>query len=237
MTSNKKALAFFKLFLLIGLLIGIPLYVWVFHQDLIKSLSDLEYIENFLQAHEATSAIIYLAAQAAQIVICFIPGQWLQAGAAYFYGIWIGILFSVIGAVIGSFIAYKLAVFLGRDAIHILFGEEKVSRIVDWMQTRKASLLLFVIFLIPGVPKDATAYIAGIADFPLKRFLIISTLGRIPAMMGSLIIGKAIAEHNYTLAIVVGIFAIVLFSIGIAFHDEIDKWVDKFYENLEDNND
>lgn len=226
-----KLIAYFKLFLLIGLLVGVPVYIWFFHRDFLRDFSDLEYIKNYLQAHGTTSAIIYLITQAGQIVVCFIPGQWLQIAAAYLYGIWIGILFSIIGAVIGSFIAYYLAEFLGRDAVHMLFGKKKVSKMVAWMQTRKASMLLFIIFLLPGVPKDATAYVAGIADFPIKRFLVISTLGRIPAMMGSLIIGYAIASKRYGLAIIIGIAALILFLLGVIYRNKIDSWINHFYED------
>lgn len=239
MKSRKvnKAFAYLKFFILILILVGIPAYIWFFQRDFLMEFSNLEHIENYLKAHEKTSAIIYLSAQALQIIICFIPGQWLQIAAAYFYGIWVGILFSIIGAVIGSTIAYFLAVILGRDAIHIIFGEEKVSKMVEWMNTKKAAVLLFIIFLLPGVPKDVTAYIAGISDFKLKNFLIISTAGRIPAMFGSLIIGRAIATHNYGLAIGIGVLALILFALGIIYRKKIDAFIDQFYQEANEEED
>lgn len=229
----EKFKAILKLTILIVILIGIPVYIWIFHSDIISDFSNIEKLESYFKAHKGISIFIYILAQALQIIICFIPGQWLQIAASYLYGFWLGVLFSVIGAVIGSFFAYHIARILGRDAVHMIFGEEKIAKMVERMNTKQADIIVFFIFLIPGIPKDLCAYAAGISEFKLRPFLIISTLGRLPAVMGSLFIGQSLANGEYTSAIIVAIIAIVLFVLGIVFHKRLSLFIDKFYKKIQ----
>ena len=90
--------AIFKLVLLLVILIGLPLYIYFFQRDFINNFSNQENIEVFLNEYRAQSVFIYIGSQILQIVICIIPGQWLQFAAGYMYGFWLGYLFSLAGA-------------------------------------------------------------------------------------------------------------------------------------------
>ena len=85
----------------------------------------------------------------------------------------------------------------------------------------------FLIFLIPGVPKDLCNYAAGISEMKLKHFLAASLLGRTPGMMGSLLIGKHIGTSSYTTAIIIGVVAVLLFVLGLVFHKKIFELAEK----------
>ena len=127
----KRISAFLKLGLLAVILIGIPAYIYFFQHDWITSISSLENVQNFFEKYETTTVFIYIGAQIVQILICIIPGQWLQFAAGYMYGFWMGYLYSFIGALLGTIITYYVAKVLGRDAVHILFGEEKINKILN----------------------------------------------------------------------------------------------------------
>ena len=221
-----------KFALLLLIIIGLPLYIYFFEPQLIDSMSSVEYVNALFEHYHAESILVYIGAQILQILICVIPGQWLQFAAGYMYGFWLGFLYSIIGAAIGSVVTYYLAKLLGRDAMHLIFGEARINEFIHKLNSKKAIVIVFLIFLIPGVPKDLCNYAAGISEMKLKPFLIVSLVGRSPGMMGSLLIGRQIEAGNYTGAIVVAAVAVVLCVVGIIMRKRLTGWMDKAYDRL-----
>ena len=221
-----------KFALLLLIIIGLPLYIYFFEPQLIDSMSSMENVNALFEHYHAESILVYIGAQILQIIICVIPGQWLQFAAGYMYGVWLGFLYSIIGAAIGSVVTYYLAKLLGRDAMHLIFGEARINEFIHKLNSKKAIVIVFLIFLIPGVPKDLCNYAAGISEMKLKPFLIVSLVGRSPGMMGSLLIGRQIEAGNYTGAIVVAAVAVVLCVVGIIMRKRLTGWMDKAYDRL-----
>lgn len=221
-----------KFALLIFILVGLPLYIYFYQPELIENMSSMENVNAFFQQYKTQSVFVYIGAQIVQIVICVIPGQWLQFAAGYMYGFWLGLLFSLIGAALGSIITYYLAKLLGRDAMHMIFGEAKINDFIHKLNSKKAIVVVFLIFLIPGVPKDLCNYAAGISEMKLKPFLIVSLVGRCPGMMGSLLIGRQVEAGYYTGAIIIAVIAVILCVIGIIMRKKLTIWLDKAYDKL-----
>lgn len=224
--------AILKLALFMVILIGIPVYIYFFHRDLINEFSSLENVQNFFAQYKTESIFVYIIAQILQIVICIIPGQWLQFAAGYMYGFWLGYLFSVIGAAIGSIITYYIAKVLGHDAMHLIFGEKRIKEMVEKLNSKKAIIIIFLIFLVPGVPKDMCNYVAGLSEVKLKPFLIVSLIGRSPGMMGSLLIGRQIGTGGYVSAGVIAAVAVLMFVLCIIFRKRLADLLNRGYDRL-----
>lgn len=222
----------FKFALLLTILIGIPLYIYFFQHDIIEQFSSLEDVNAFFKEYRTQSIFIYIAVQILQIVICIIPGQWLQFAAGYMYGFWLGYLWSLVGAFIGTVITYYLAKILGHDIMHLIFSEEKIRNMLKTLNSKKAVILVFLIYLIPGVPKDLCSYVAGLSEMKLKPFLVISLIGRSPGMMGSLLIGRQVEVGGYTSAIIIAVIALILCLLGVLFRKQITSVMDKAYDKL-----
>lgn len=221
-----------KFSLLVVILVCVPLYIWFFQQDLIQQFSDLDNVKILFEEYKAESIFVYIGLQMIQIIISLIPGQALQFAAGFLYGFWAGFLISLIGAMAGTIVTYYLAQFLGKDALHVLFGKRHIEDYLQKINSKKGYILVFLIYLIPGVPKDLCSYAAGLSNMKLKAFLILSTVGRSPGMMGSLLIGKEIGEGNYTTVIIIGIIAVVLFIFGVIYHSKLSHILDTVYEKL-----
>lgn len=224
--------AILKLLLLLFILVGLPLYIYFFQHDIIEQFSSLEQVEAFFDEYKTKSIFIYLIFQVIQIIICVIPGQALQFAAGYMYGFWMGYLWSLVGAFIGTVITYYLAKILGHDAMHMIFGEERIQALLVKFNSKKAMVLVFLFYLIPGLPKDLCSYVAGLSEMKLKPFLIISLTGRTPAMMGSLLIGRLVNTGGYTWAIIIAAIAIILFLLGVLLRKHLLVWIDKSYDRL-----
>lgn len=229
-SKGKRIFAILKFAILIIVLVGIPAYIFFAHHEVIEKLSDLKGIEAYFKNNKTTMIPTYILAQAIQIIICIIPGQWLQIGAGYCYGIFVTLIISWIGALIGSVITYYLARILGHDAMHLFFGEEKMQNMIRRLNSKRSIIVIFLIFLIPGVPKDLCNYAAGLSEIKLKPFLIVSMIGRTPGMLGSIIIGQQLNVGGYIGAIIVGAIAVVCFILGIVFRKSINAYLDKMYD-------
>lgn len=224
--------AILKFALLLFVLVGLPVYIYFYQPQVIENMSSMENVNAFFRQYKAQSILVYIGAQIAQIIICIIPGQWLQFAAGYMYGFWLGFLFSLIGAAIGSVLTYYVAKLLGRDAMHLIFGEARINDFIHKLNSKKAIVVVFLIFLIPGVPKDLCNYAAGISEMKLKAFLVVSLVGRSPGMMGSLLMGRQIEAGNYTGAVVIAVIAVILCILGIIMRKRITKWLDRIYSRL-----
>ena len=229
----RKASAVFKLLLLCVIVIGVPAYLFFFDHSLLDEFSSIDDVYQALRSYRSESILIYIAAQILQIVICIIPGQALQLAAGYLFHFWLGLLLSLAGAALGTIATYYLAKLLGHHAMHLIFGEEKINNALSKINSKKGVIVVFLIYLIPGIPKDLCTYAAGLSEMKLKPFLIISLIGRSPGMMGSLLIGRQLQTGGYTSAAVIGSIAIVLFVLGMLFRRPIQSFFNRAYDKLE----
>ena len=223
-----KLIAVLKLILLFGIMIAIPLYLFIFQKDMMKSFKSLDDVTAFLNAHRSKTVFMYIGIQIAQIVISVIPGQFFQIGAGYLFGFPKTLIFSVIGA----FISFYLAKILGRESIKVLFKNHKIDNYLDHLNSQKGYTIVFLIYLIPGFPKDIVGYIGGLSNMNFKAFVLFSLLGRTPAMSVSILVGTLYYSKNYTaLAIVVAV-VLVITGICILKRKKISGYMEKLYKKV-----
>ncbi len=230
--KTKIVFSILKLLILIGIVVAIPLYIFFYHHDFIDQFKSFEDIITFLAAYKTESILIYIAVQIIQIIISVIPGQAFQFAAGYLFGFPMGLLYSIIGAAIGTTITYCLAKFLGKDAIHIFFNEERINYFVERLNSKKAYTIVFLLYLIPGLPKDIVSYAAGISEMSFRPFLIVSLVGRLAGMSGSLLIGAFYFKKHYIGMALVGVLAVAMFILCLIKRKKISVYIDRFYEKL-----
>ena len=107
-----------------------------------------------------------------------------------------------------------------------------MSYYIERLNSKKMYAIVFFLYLIPGIPKDMVSYAAGVSEIKFKPFIIISALGRLPGMIGCLLMGDMMMEENYTGAVIIGVFAVIAFALCIIFRKKIHGLLDKFYEKI-----
>ena len=233
MSSKKKvAIAILKLIFLILIVVLIPLYLYFYQQDFLMRFRDFNDIVSFLERYKLQSIPIYIILQIAQIVISVLPGQFFQLAAGYLYTFWPALLFSCIGAFLGTTITFWLAKGLGSDFVHIFFEKDKTEDYVKRLNSKKAYTIVFLLYAIPGIPKDVVSYAAGLSEMKYKPFIILSTIGRLPGMMGSIIIGSMWHKEEYLGMIILAIIAVVAFCSCIIYRKKLHELIDKAYDKL-----
>lgn len=165
------------------------------------------------------SFLAYIGIQILQIIFFFIPGEFVQIAGGYIFGALNGYILSFVGILIGSALSFLLARVLGKRFVEkIVFSEDKwMFKKMEEMKKHPGSFkkLIFIMYLIPGIPKDILGYICGITYISLKNFLIISMLGRTPALFISCFFGDNISSKNIVMLIVIGLVCVIIFIISI----------------------
>ncbi len=228
----KKAIPIIKLLVLLCIVVAIPANIVLNHHDIIERFESFEDVIVFLEQYHWQSILIYIVIQTMQVVISVIPGQAFQFAAGYLYTFFPGLLFSLIGAALGTSVSFYLAKVLGKDAVHMFIGEEKTAYYVARLNSKKAYVIVFLIYLIPGIPKDIVSYAAGVSEMKFKPFFTFSMMGRIPGMSGSLLIGALYMREHYVLMAIIAVFAVAAFAVGILYRKKIQMYLDRLYQRV-----
>lgn len=210
--DTKRFFAAAKLILLVAFLIGMPVFLYLNCRDTLLNKEWLSDLPAMLGAHKLQAALILGGLQALQVIICIIPGQPIQFAASYIFGVVRGLLISVAGAIVGATVAFYIARLLGRDFLHMIFGEERIEEYRRKLNSGKGLLMVLLIYLLPGVPKDLAGYAAGVSEMRFRYFILLSSIGRIPGMLGSLLTGYFFRNKNY---IGIAVVAVVMGAIVI----------------------
>ena len=221
-----------KLVLLAGIVIALPVYVYFEYPEFFNQFRTMEGVNTFLDRYQIASFFAYLGLQILQIVISIIPGQFIQFAGGYAYGFWLGYLLAIVGVAIGTSIAFGLARVLGRDGVYLLFGQERITKFVNQLNSKKSFAIIFVIFVIPGLPKDLVTYAAGISRFGYKPFLLLSLIGRTPALMGTIMMGSMLNKESYAGLIALAVIALILCVFLLIKRHDLTSYVDRYYNKF-----
>ena len=127
-----------------------------------------------------------------------------------------GMFLCLLGTEIGSLVIILLTKLFGRRLVNLFIPIEKIDSLKFLKDKKTVYKTLFVIYLIPGTPKDVLTYAAGITDLDMKKFMLITSIARIPSIISSTWCGNQITGRNFDLAII--IFAVTaLLSIICSF--------------------
>ena len=225
-SSGKKIIAILKLILLVVIIAGIPAFLYLRYGSGIFSKDTAYNVVEYLQQNRRIAVLLIIGIQVIQVVVCVLPGQPIQFAASYMFGVGRGYLLSVIGAVIGTTISFYLAKLLGSEAMHLFFGEERIKDYQRRLNSGKGLLLAFLIYLIPGVPKDLVSYAAGISEMRFRPFLLVATIGRSPAMLGSLLVGHFFEKQNYTAIIILTVAIVLIMLVCFIKRDKLVAFLD-----------
>lgn len=187
--------------LVCGALLGAFIYFYfTYGEQLTAIISDKEQLTAFLAQFNNYDKLVFVAIRAFQTVIKIIPAEPLEIGSGYLYGIWGGLLYCMLGTLIGSFVIIALSKIFGKRLVNVFFPVEKINSLKFLQNKKRVYQTLFFIYLIPGTPKDVLTYAASITDINMVKFMLVTSIARIPSIITSTLCGKMLIEHNYWLA-------------------------------------
>lgn len=189
--------------------------------QMLELISSTEKLRLFLLAYGQFGMMVFLGIQATHILIPIIPGEVVQIGGGYVYGTIVGSILLYIGMLIGTIIVFSISRLFGYPLVRIFVSKKKIKEFERISRSKKVEVILFILFLIPGVPKDILLYITGLMPVKAMKTIIMSTIARMPGVIGSAYIGANLLKKNYTIAITVATISIMMFIIGALFRKKL----------------
>lgn len=180
--------------------------------------------EQWVESLGIFGVLLMLLIQVVQIVVAFIPGEVVQVMAGVMYGTLGGLALCLVGCVLASSVVFALIRRLGSGFVAKLFGEDALDRFSFLQDSSRLETLVFILFLIPGLPKDLLTYVVPLTRIRMRNFLVLSTIGRVPGMVASTLIGSSIADANWPLIIAVFAVVLVVGFLGIWKKDALMAW-------------
>ena len=217
-----------RLFLWICALALAGLIVWLIVSDsapyrfVLRLATDKRFLKETLRRTGLWAPLIFMALQALQVIISPIPGEVTGFLGGYLFGEALGFIYSTIGLTAVSLFAFGVGRWLGAPFVRRLVAPETWDRL-GFLVKAEGSILCFIIYLIPGLPKDIVCYLFGISPIPFWVFALVSTLGRMPGTWALSAQGaKTATGHYIEMVILTAVVAAVALPLYYYRHQIVD---------------
>ena len=178
---------------------------------LTTAFNNKEEVVAFVNSAGPLAPLLFILLQIFQTVAAPIPGNIAWGVGGFLFGWW-GVLWTVIGSAIGCFIVFYLSRRFGRPLVEKLVDKESLDKF-DFISGESAPIILFLIFLIPGLPDDVVCYIAGLTKVPIRQLMALVIIGRFPSIIVTNYIGAGLGEADMKPVIIAIVATVILLAI------------------------
>lgn len=196
-----------------------------FGKEMLVILKDPKSFKAYLDTFGGFSQLVFVAVRAIQTVVKIIPGEPLEIGAGLAFGTFGGLFLCMAGTAIGSAVIIFLSKTLGMKFVSLFVSEEKLRSLPFLKSSDKMYFLLFIVFLIPGTPKDLITYAVVFTDMKLYKFFIITGIARIPSIISSTMCGASLGENDFFSAAVIYAATLLLGGVGFLIYKKFSETV------------
>lgn len=188
----------------------------------IDFFSDPLQVRSMVSRHPLASRLIFFFANFMQVVIAIIPGEPFELAAGYAFGVVEGTLISVAAIYAASILIFLLVKRFGRPVIELFFEPEKIDQVRLFRRPGQLNVLMYILFFLPGTPKDILTYLAGLTPMRLSTWLIIIS-ARLLSVVTSTVSGGLLGSQNYLYALAVFAVTAVVALAGILMYNRLNK--------------
>jgi uncharacterized membrane protein YdjX (TVP38/TMEM64 family) len=155
--------------------------IGIWWQGVSSTMTTPEVFREWVESLGAWGPAAFFLAQTLQVILAPIPGALFPPVGSLAFGPWPALGLSLAGMALGSAVVFLVARRWGRPLAVRLVGEDLIHRYQNVM-TARGGLLIWVVFLLPLLPDDALCALAGLSGIRFRRFMVIATVGRVPAV-------------------------------------------------------
>jgi uncharacterized membrane protein YdjX (TVP38/TMEM64 family) len=201
-------------------------YLWQKITGFYHLIEDREQIKTFVASFGRSAPIIFIILQILQVLFAPFPGEATGFIGGFLFGTAKGFIYSSIGLTAGSWINFTIGRFMGKRFVRKLIPEHQLDRL-DKLVKRQGVIVLFILFVIPGFPKDYLCLFLGLSTLPLKIFLLLAGIGRMPGTLMLSLQGSYIFEQKYGLfAIIMGVCMMVI-VLAYKYREPLYRWLEQ----------
>ena len=196
------------------LLALLAIVIWLVAADaaiirfVVRLYQDKKFLKETVRSWGWMAPPVFIAIQAIQVIISPIPGEITGPVGGALFGTWLGLFYSTIGLTIGTLFCFWVGRKWGEPLVRPWLSEHHWNR-MNFILEAEGAIICFILYLVPGFPKDIVSYLFGISPMPFWLFAIVSTVARIPGTWVSSYFGAHVAEQQY-------IYALAFMAVVIA---------------------
>ena len=171
-----------RLIVAAALIVAVGVTLWQWGPAIWDLFRDRSALQAWLTSFGAWAPLVSIAVSTLQVIVAPIPGQATGLVNGYLFGVWLGVLYSLIGVMLGTAIILALTRRWGRPLVARLVPAAQLAKL-DYLVERRGELFFFLIFLLPFLPDDLTCFAIGLTRLSIGRMLVWITLGRLPGLI------------------------------------------------------
>ncbi len=194
---------------------------WFIGKPLIDFISEPEKFCAWVDKSGIWGRLAFVGMVMFQVVLAFVPGEPFEIGAGYAFGVVEGALLCTAGITLGSIIVFALVRKFGVKFVEIFFSMEKIRQLKFLQNEKRLNALIFLVFFLPGTPKDLLTYFVGLTGCKKSRFLITVSIARLPSVITSIVGGNALGTRKYIIAIIVFAATLLISLIGYFIYNKM----------------
>ena len=203
------------------------LICWFAGRPLIRFMNQPELFRQWVDRQGFWAPAAFVGMVILQVVVAIIPGEPLEIAAGYAFGALEGTILCILGTWIGGLMVFLLVRRFGTRAVEVFFPLEKLNDLKFLKNEKKLTFWVFLVFFLPGTPKDVLCYFVGLTKLPLRTWILISAVARIPSIVTSTVGGDALGMQNYTFAALVFAATMAISGAGLLLYRGICRRQEK----------
>jgi len=172
-----------------------PLLKW-----LMRLYEDKHLLKETVRSWGWLAPLVFIAIQALQVIISPIPGEVTGPVGGALFGTFWGVVYSTIGLTAGTLFCFWVGHRWGEPLVRAWLSDHNWNR-MNFILEAEGAIICFILYLIPGFPKDIISYLFGISPMPFWVSAVASTVGRLPGTVLSSYFGAHVADPQYIGAI------------------------------------
>ncbi len=212
---SEKNKRYFKIAGFILAVIFIIVISYFIGKPMVRFASDPAMFRTWVDEKGFLGVLAFMGMVIFQVLLAIIPGGPFEVCAGYAFGVWKGALLCDLATTIGSVIVFLFVRRFGMDFAELFVSREKIESVRFLKSTKKSESIIFLLFLIPGTPKDLLSYLVGLTDMKLSHWIFVTFVGRFPAIFLSALGGGAVGTKRYDIAIAATVIIILLYIVGL----------------------
>src|SRR5210317_534903 len=226
-TANK-----FKIPIILALIVfGFAVFwfripIWEKIADLYHLFSDREQIRLLISSFGTGAPPVFMLVQILQVIFAPVPGEATGFIGGYLFGTLAGFIYSSIGLTVGSWLNFVIGRFVGERYVRKRIPAHQFQKI-DGLVKRQGVIVSFILFLFPGFPKDYLCLALGVSTLPMKIFILLAGIGRMPGTFALSLQGEFLYEQNYVLLGVMIAACLILALLCYGYREKIYLWTEK----------
>lgn len=177
--------------------------------------------KTLIQGYGGWGLAVAFGLQVLQVIVSPIPGEVIEVGMGLCFGWLGGTLICLAGGALAAAMIMILVKKFGTKLVELFVSTEKINELRFINSEKNLKRTVFLLYLIPGTPKDPLIFFFGLTKISVFDFVWIQTVARIPSIVTSTIAGEQATKQNFGTAIIIFVITGVLALVGMLFYRKL----------------